>query len=72
MSAQIISKKQFKHKKNTVAVKVTLDDESGLALYTVVVVCARRKKRVRGLLTCGKDGVQAATKRLIKNQLIHG
>lgn len=66
----MVRKKTFKFRKNLVGVKVVrLGDEEPI-LNEVTVVCARRKKRVKGILTCGDQGIDAAIKRLIRFQLI--
>ena len=63
-----ISKKVFQYKHNNVGVKVEkLDDVDH---YRVIVACARRGKRVVGRLTCKKVGVNVATKRLLRFQII--
>ena len=66
----LISKKTFKYRNNAVGVKVTDIGEDDIDLKEVIVVCARGKKRYRGLLTCTAKGIAAAKKRLISGLLI--
>lgn len=63
-----ISKKVFKYRNNNVGVKVEKLDETNH--YRVIVACARRGRKIVGRLTCQKDGVTAATKRLLRYQII--
>ena len=68
---ETVSKKQFKYRNNIVAVKVERDPDDGLNLHLVTVVCAWRRKRVKGKLTCKKSNVDYAIKRLIRYQLLN-
>lgn len=68
MSTQI-SKKTFKYRNNLVGTKVTCLCED-MDLWEVIVICARRNKKVKGLLTGKKKNIQKMIKRLIRFQLI--
>jgi hypothetical protein len=64
-----LSRKIIDYKNNKVAIKVTeLCGE--MDLIEVLIICARRGLKVKGMLTCKTDTVGDAKKRLIKGLLI--
>ena len=63
-----VSKKIIKYRNNNVGIKVEKLDE--VDHYRVIVACAKRGKKVVGRLTCKEAGVKAATKRLLRYQVI--